>query len=54
MKLFRRSREFLEYLLFFAALLPTLLVLLAAGVSLTDEKTVIALTMPVVPVYRTN
>lgn len=54
MKLFRRSREFLEYLLFFAALLPTLLVLLAAGLSLMDEKAVIALTMPVVPVYRAN
>ena len=54
MELYRRSREFLEYMVFFAALLPTLLILLAAGVSLTDDKTVVALTMPVVPVYRAN
>lgn len=54
MKRFRRSREFLEYLTFFAALIPTLLVLLAAAISFADEKTVVALSMPIVPIYRTN
>lgn len=54
MKLFRRSREFVEYLVFFAALLPTLLVLVAAGVSLMDDKAVVAVTMPIVPVHRAN
>ncbi len=54
MKLFRGSREFLEYLMFFAALLPTLLVLLAAGLSLIDERTAIAVTTPIVPIYRAN
>lgn len=57
MKPFRRLGELLEYRLFFAVLLPTLIVLLAAGVVLAaGGESAAALTMPAVPVpaYRAS
>jgi len=54
MKLFRRFRGLLEYGPFLAALLPTLLVLLAAGVILADGEGAAALTTPAVPIYRAS
>lgn len=51
MKRFRGSRELLEYGVFFAALLPTLAVLLAAGICLAGGDGARALTMPAVPIY---
>jgi hypothetical protein len=42
-----------EYAVFFAALIPTLLVLLAAGICLTDGGNT-AFTMPVLPIYAAS
>jgi hypothetical protein len=52
MKWFRRFCQFLEYGPFFAALLPTLLVLLAAGLILAEGQGAAALTTPAIPIYR--
>ena len=52
MKLLRKFGELVEYGLFLAALLPTLLILLAAGVVLAGGDSAAVLTMPTVPIYR--
>ena len=49
MKLFKRFGQLLEYRLFYAALLPTLIILLAAGVVLAGGEAAAALTMPGAP-----
>lgn len=54
MKWLRRLCELLEYGPFFAALLPTLLVLLAAAVILADGQDAAPLTIPAVSVYRAS
>jgi hypothetical protein len=54
MKWLRRFCHLREYGPFFAALLPTLLVLLAAGLILADGQGAGALTTPAVPVYRAS
>lgn len=54
MKWLRRFCHLREYGPFFAALLPTLLVLLAAGVILAGGEGDAAVTMPVVPIYRAS
>ena len=54
MKWLKRFFELLQYGPLFAALLPTLLVLLAAGVILADGRSAAPLTMPTVPIYRTS
>jgi hypothetical protein len=51
MRWFERLRRLLEYGPFFAALVPTLLVLLAAGVILASADGAAPVTMPTVPVY---
>ena len=51
MKWFERLRRLLEYGPFIAALVPTLLVLLAAGVILVSADGASPVTMPLVPVY---
>ena len=53
MKWFRRFCRLVEYGPFVAALLPTLLVLLAAGVILADGQGAAALT-PAIPIYRSS
>jgi hypothetical protein len=54
MKWFRRFCRLLEYGPFLAALLPTLLVLLAAGLILADGQGAAPLTTPAVPIYRAS
>jgi hypothetical protein len=54
MEWFRRLCRLLEYGPFLAALLPTLLVLLAAGVILAGGEGDAGVTMPVVPIYRAS
>ena len=54
MRLIRQSRSIFEYGLFFAALLPTLLVLFAAVICLADTQGVAGLTMPALPIYRAS
>ena len=54
MKWFRRFCELLEYAPFLAALLPTLLVLLAAGLIVADGQGAAPLTTPAVPIYRAS
>jgi hypothetical protein len=54
MKWFRKFCRLVEYGPIFAALLPTLLVLLAAGVILADGQGAGALTMPAVPIYSAS
>jgi hypothetical protein len=54
MKLFRRLSGLLEYGLFYAALVPTLIVLLAAGLVLAGGESAAALTMPTVPIYKAS
>ena len=51
MRLIRKLAGLVEYGLFFAALLPTLIILLAAGVVLAGGESAI-LSMPAVPIYR--
>ena len=53
MKLSTASRAILEYAVFFAALIPTMLVLLAAGICFTGEGSA-AFTLPVVPIYAAS
>ena len=50
----RKLRELLHYGLFVAALLPTLALLLAAGLCLFGGETVTAITLPAVPIYRAS
>jgi hypothetical protein len=52
MKLLRKFGELVEYGLFLAALLPTLLVLLAASVVLAGGDSAAVPTMPTIPIYR--
>lgn len=54
MKWFRRLCALLEYGPFVAALLPTLLVLLAAALILADGQDAAPLTIPAVPVYSAS
>ena len=54
MKWLRRFCELLEYGPFFAALLPTLIVLLAAGVILASGEGAAPMTMPTVPIYSAS
>lgn len=54
MKWLRKLCELLEYGPFLAALLPTLLVLLAAGLMLADGQGNAPLTTPAVPIYRAS
>jgi hypothetical protein len=54
MKWFRRFCELLEYGPFFAALLPTLIILLAAGVILAGGEGAAPMTMPAVPIYKAS
>jgi len=51
MKWWKRLRRLFEYGPLFAALVPTLLVLLAAGVILASEDGAAPVTMPTVPIY---
>lgn len=51
MKWFERLRRLLNYGPFLAALIPTLLVLLAAGVIVASAEGGGPVTMPMVPVY---
>ena len=53
MKWLRRFRQLLEYGPFFAALLPTLIVLLAAGVILAGGEGA-APTMPTFPIFTAS
>lgn len=54
MKWLRKFCEALEYGPFLAALLPTLIVLLAAGLILAGGEGAEPLTMPAVPIYRAS
>jgi hypothetical protein len=54
MKLFKVSQAIEDYGPFVGALVPTLIVLLAAGISLTDRSAVEGVTLPVMPIYRTS
>ena len=54
MKLWRRLRGLLDYGLFIAALVPTLIVLLAAGLCLADGEGAATLMMPAVPIYSAS
>ena len=54
MKWLRRFHHLREYGPLFAALLPTLLVLLAAGLIFADGQGAAALTAPAVPIYRAS
>jgi hypothetical protein len=54
MKWLRRFCELLEYGPFLAALLPTLIVLLAAGVILAGGEGAAPLTLPAVPIYSAS
>jgi hypothetical protein len=54
MKLFRKLRGLLEYRLFYAALLPTLIILIAAGVVLAGGEGAAALTTPAIPIYKAS
>jgi hypothetical protein len=54
MKWLKRFFELLEYGPFFAALLPTLIVLLAAGLILAGGEGAAPMTMPSVPIYRAS
>lgn len=54
MRLIRQSRSIVDYGLFFAALLPTLVVLFAAVVCLADTEGVARLTMPALAIYRAS
>lgn len=54
MKLFRKLRGLLEYRLFYAALLPTLIILIAAGVVLAGGDGAAALTTPAIPIYKAS
>lgn len=52
MKLFGRFRGLLEFGPLFAALHPTLLVLIAGAICLAAEDTATPLTLPAVPIHR--
>jgi hypothetical protein len=49
MKLIRKLRALMDYAPLVAALLPTLILLAAAGVCLADKEAVVALTTRAVP-----
>jgi len=54
MKPFRSPRSIKDYGLFLGALVPTLIILLAAGVSLIDRGAAEGITLPVIPIYRAS
>lgn len=54
MKWLERFRRLLDYGPFFAALVPTLLVLLAAGVILASADGGSPVTLPTVPAYAAS
>jgi hypothetical protein len=54
MKRFKRFSQLFQYGSLVAALIPTLLVLLAAGVILAEGHDAAPLTTPAIPIYRAS